>query len=115
MGEKFEVVVQQKVGVIEWNFEQLKAALAEKMKEYEGLVYTEDNVKVAKTDIADLRKLKKEISDRRIEIKNRCLEPYEVIEKQAAELTDLIDSLLTRLMHSLMSTRRTGVRRSEIR
>lgn len=91
MEERFEVIVQQEVGVINWNFEQLKTAVAEKMKEYEGLVYTEDTTKIAKADLATLRKLKKGISDKRIEIKNKCLEPYGIIEKQAAELTELID------------------------
>lgn len=91
MDEQFEVIVQQQVGMVEWNFEQLKNALSEKMKEYDGLVYTEDDVKTAKNDLASLRKLKKEISDKRIEIKNRCLEPYEIIEAQAGELTELID------------------------
>ena len=91
MAEKLEVIVQQQVGVIEWNFEELKAAVAQKMQDYEGLVYTDENIKEAKADIATLRKLKKDISDKRIEIKNRCLEPYNIIEQQAAELTELID------------------------
>lgn len=97
MDEKFEVVVQQQVGVIQWNFEQLKEALSEKMKEYEGLVYTEDNVKVAKADIATLRKLKKAISDKRIEIKEKCLEPYTLIEAQAKELNELIDKPINQI------------------
>ena len=97
MDEQFEVIVQQRVGVIEWNFEQLKVALAEKMQEYTGLVYTEDTVKVAKSDVAALRKLKKAISDKRIEIKNKCLEPYEVIEQQAAELTQLLEEPIAQI------------------
>ena len=95
MDEQFEVIVQQTTGVIEWNFEQLKKALSLKMAEYDGLVYTEDDVKIAKSDLATLRKLKKEISDKRIEIKNKCLEPYGIIEAQAGELTELIDKPIT--------------------
>ena len=108
-----QVIVQQEVGVINWNFEQLKNALAVKMQEYEGLVYTAESVKVAKTDIAELRKLKKAISDKRIEIKNKCLEPYEVIEKQAAELTELIDKPITQIDEQLAEyekNRREAVR-----
>ena len=96
-----EVIVEQKPGVITWNFDQLKTALAEKMKEYEGLVYTEDTVPVAKQDIATLRKLKKSVSDKRIEIKKKCLEPYEVIEKQAAELTELLDKPIEEIAKQL--------------
>lgn len=97
MGEELQVVVQQEVGVISWNFEQLKTALAEKMQEYDGLVYTEDTVKTAKTDIAALRKIKKVISDKRIEVKKMCLEPYEIFEKQAGELTELVDKPINQI------------------
>lgn len=97
MAEELQVIVQQEVGVINWNFEQLKNALAVKMNEYEGIVYTEDTVKVAKADIASLRKLKKAISDKRVEIKNKCLEPYTIIEAQAAELTELIDKPIAQI------------------
>lgn len=91
MDEKLEVIVQQEVGVINWNFEQLKTAVAEKMKEYDGKEYTEETVPVAKADVAMLRKLKKSVAEKRIEIKKKCMEPYEVIESQAAELTALLD------------------------
>lgn len=91
MADELQVVVQQEVGVINWNFEQLKNALEKKMNEYQGMVYTENTVPAAKSDIATLRKLKKSVSDKRIEIKNKCLEPYEIIESQAKELIELID------------------------
>ena len=99
--QALEVIVEQKPGVINWNFEQLKTALAEKMKEYEGLVYTEETVPVAKKDIATLRQLKKSVSDKRIEIKKKCLEPYAVIEKQAEELTKLLDTPINQIAKQL--------------
>ena len=92
MEEKFEIQVTQTPGMIEWNYEALKNALAEKMKEYEKVVYTEDKVKDARADMATLRKLKKELDDKRKQIKNECLAPYEKIEAQAKELTALIDA-----------------------
>ena len=113
MAEELQVLVEQEVGVISWNFDQLKAALAEKMKEYDGLVYTEDNVKAAKTDIAALRKIKKAISDKRIEIKKKCLEPYEVFEAQAGELTELIDKPINKIdvqLNEYEKIRREAVR-----
>ena len=113
MAEELQVLVEQEVGVISWNFDQLKAALAVKMQEYDGLVYTEDNVKVAKTDIATLRKIKKAISDKRIEIKKKCLEPYEVFEAQAGELTELIDKPINQIDAQLTeyeNNRREAVR-----
>lgn len=91
MSRELQVVVQQTPGTISWNFEELKAGLAEKMKAYENLVYTEENLSVAKQDVAMLRKLRKSVEDRRKEIKNKCLEPYGIIEDQAKQLTGLID------------------------
>jgi len=91
MAEELQVIVQQEPGTVRWNFEDLKAALAEQMEVYSGLVYTEETVKDAKADVAMLRKLRSSVEDRRKEIKAKCLEPYALIETQAKELTGLID------------------------
>lgn len=88
---ELQVTVQQTPGEISWNFEDLKAALKQEMDNYSGLVYTDDTIPVAKKDVAALRKLRTLVEDRRKEIKNKCLEPYEIIEAQANELTSLID------------------------
>ena len=87
---ELQVTVQQTPGVIQWNFEELKRQLATQMDEYKAIVYTDENIADAKKDVAALRKLDKAVDARRIEIKNRCLEPYQVIEDQAKELKDLI-------------------------
>lgn len=92
MSKELQVEVEQTVGSIHWNFEELKAALAEKMDDYKGLVYTEDTVREAQKDVANLRKLRKSVDDRRKEIKKKCMEPYNIIEKQAKELIALIDA-----------------------
>ena len=51
---------------ITWNYDELKAELAEKVQKYETMVYTEDQVKDAKADRANLNKLKKALNDERI-------------------------------------------------
>jgi uncharacterized protein YdiU (UPF0061 family) len=89
--EELHVVVQQQPGVITWNFDQLKAALAEGLEKYSMMVYTDATIKDAKADVAMLRKLRTSVEGRRKEIKDKCLEPYAVIEAQAKELTGLID------------------------
>ena len=88
---ELQVVVNQEVGKINWNFEELKTALAMEMERYKGLSYDDSSVSEAKKDVAYLRKLKSSVEDRRKEIKSKCLEPYEALEKQAKELTRLID------------------------
>lgn len=88
---ELQVLVRQTPGVITWNFEDLKAAISEEMKIYETVVYDDGAIKMAKSDVAMLRKLRKQVEDRRKEIKNACLQPYEIIEAQAKELVGLID------------------------
>lgn len=76
---------------IGFNFEELKAELTERLHHYKSLVVTEDAIKEAKVDLANLRKLKDAIETRRKEVKQQCLAPYNAFEKQVKELTALID------------------------
>ena len=76
---------------IDWNLEEIKAAVSELMQEYTGLVYTDDSMKQAKEDRAKLNKFKKAIEDRRKEIKKKCMEPYEAFEKEVKEVVALIE------------------------
>lgn len=79
---------------IQWNKEELKAWVAEKVKDYRGLVFTEATIPDAKKDRADLNKLKKAFEDERKRIKKLCLEPYEDFERQEKELIAMIDEPL---------------------
>lgn len=45
--------------VIEFNYKELKSELEEKVSHYETLVYTDEQIKEAKSDRANLNKLKK--------------------------------------------------------
>lgn len=88
---ELQVVVQQEPGVIKWNFEELRKELEAQLKVYETMVYDDDSISAAKSDVASLRKLRKAVEDKRKEIKNKCLEPYTVLEGQAKELCGIID------------------------
>lgn len=94
---ELQVNVTQKPGVVQWNFEELVNALQEEMTKYEAMVYTDDTIATAKADVAALRKLRKSVEDRRKEIKDKCLEPYNVIEEQAKQLTGLIDKPIKKI------------------
>ena len=61
---------------IEWNKEEFMQLVSSMIGQYKGLVYTEEQMKLAKKDRASLNALKKAISDRRIEIKNAIMAPY---------------------------------------
>lgn len=73
--------------VIKWNKEELEAAVRQKIANYENVVYTEDNMKQAKSDRAELNGLIKDIEDRRKIVKKIINEPYILFE---AELKDIL-------------------------
>ena len=76
---------------IVFNFEELKAELSEKIKPYETLAVTEDDLKSAKSDKAKLNKLKKALNDKKVEVKKEYISPLENFEKQVKELVEIID------------------------
>ena len=76
--------------VIKWNKEELEEAVRQKIVNYENVVYTEDNMKQAKADRAELNGLIKDIEDRRKIVKKIINEPYNVFEAELKEILALI-------------------------
>lgn len=76
---------------IKFNNEEIKQELAVRLEKYNGLVYTNDSIKDAKTDRANLNKFKEAIETKRKEMKKQCLAPYEKFEAQIKEITAMID------------------------
>ena len=76
---------------IQWNNEELKTEISEKMQDYKNLVFTEETIKEAKRDRANLNKLKNAFEDERKRIKRQCMAPYERFETQVKELIALIE------------------------
>lgn len=74
-----------------WNHTEIKNEVAEKVKYYANLVYTDDQIKEAKSDRATLNKFVKALEDKRKEIKKQCLEPYEKFEKQMKEIIAIVN------------------------
>ena len=91
MKSELQVKVNQKLGVIDFNYEEMKKELSEKMEQYSDIVVTADTRTVAKKDVASLRKLRKELNDRRIKIKKEYDKPYDEFKGKVDELTGLID------------------------
>ncbi|MDE6101892.1 MAG: DUF1351 domain-containing protein, partial [Ruminococcus sp.] len=73
------------------NLEELRQTLIPTLEFYKNLVVTEESIKSAKSDRADLNRLKKMIDDERKKIKNRYLSPYQAIENECKQLITLID------------------------
>ena len=82
---------------IEFNYEDLKSGIAEAVKKYENLVITEDGIKQAKSDRANLNKFKSAMDDKRKDIKKQCLKAYEPFEEKIKELILMVDKPCTEI------------------
>ena len=87
---ELKVKVQQTPGTVTWNYEDLKKAITNALEVYKTTEYDDSNIGQAKKDRAMLNNLSKSVNARKIEIKKKCLEPYELIETQAKELMAII-------------------------
>lgn len=99
---------------IGFNFEELKTELAERLQYYNSLVVTEDAIKDAKTDRANLNKLRSAIDTRRKEIKKQYLKPLDEFEGKVKELLALIDQPIGAIDGQLATfedTRKEGKRK----
>ena len=89
--EEIRVNVEQKNGVIGFNFEEIKEKLNSELEIYKNMIFTEDSKAEAKKTIASLRKLKKSVNDKKREVKKSFMIPYTNFEAQVEELDNLID------------------------
>ena len=76
---------------ISFNFEELKTGLTVKAEQYTKLVYTDDNIKTAKEDKADLNRLKKALNDERIRMQKEYMKPFDSFKAQIDEIIAIID------------------------
>lgn len=73
------------------NIQNLRQELAARLDYYKGVIVTEDTIKDAKADRANLNKLKTAIDDQRKEVKRQTMALYEPLEKECKELLAMID------------------------
>lgn len=74
-----------------FNYEDLKAELTEKVNVYTSLVYTDETIKDAKEDRANLNKLKKALNDERIRREKEYLVPFNEFKAKVNEIIAIID------------------------
>ena len=84
--------IQAALPVIGFNYEELKKELEERLQHYRGLVVTEDAIKEAKADRANLNKLRTAIDTRRKDVKKAYMVPYANFETQCKDLLALVDA-----------------------
>ena len=76
---------------IQFNYEELKQELTEKVGMYETMVYTDDQIKEAKADKANLNKLKKALNDERIRREREYMQPFNDFKQKINEIISIID------------------------
>ena len=76
---------------ITFNYEELKQELTKKVSMYETMVYTDDQIKEAKADKAQLNKLKKALNDERIRREKEYMQPFNEFKTQINEIIGIID------------------------
>lgn len=74
-----------------FNYEELKATLTERCHHYETVVYTDDDIKQAKSDRADLNKLKRALNEERIRLEKEYMTPFKAFKAQIDEIVAIID------------------------
>ena len=78
-----------------FNYEDLKAELEQKCEEYENLVYTEDQIKMAKDDRAKLNKLKDALNSERIQRQKEWNASFAEFKTKVDELIAIINRPVT--------------------
>lgn len=109
--------IKQNPGSIEMNFDALEEQLDKKLADYRGAVFTEDTKAIAKSEVASLRKLKKDIEDGRKTVKKKWMEPYDQFEKRMKTLSAKVDEPINAINEQVQAfeEKRKQEKREEIR
>ena len=91
MENQLVVKIDQKLGSLNWNFNELNAIVEEQLRKYTGLVITKEEIKDAKEMVATLNNTKKLIERRRIDAGKEFCQPYEDFKAQVKVIVDKID------------------------
>jgi hypothetical protein len=85
------ITAEVKQGEIINNFSAIKAQVEAKIAPFVGLVFRDDDIRDAKGTLADLRKMRTVIEDKRKAVKKQWNEPYDAFEKEVKQITEIID------------------------
>jgi len=78
---------------IEWNKEEVLNAVKEIAASYDGLVFEEDNLPIAKKDLASIRKDKKALNEHKKNVKKLWNKNYLVFEDDIKEAMSLLENV----------------------
>lgn len=81
----------QELKPINFNYEEIKQELGIQLQKYKNIVFEENDIQEAKKTRADLNRLKKQVNDKKIEVKNEFIKPYTDFETKIKEIISMID------------------------
>lgn len=116
--DELQLISRQHPGeVVIDNFQEIKDTLSQVLMRYQNVVYTENMLADAKADKKELTRLRKEIDDRRKEVKKAYLAPYNDFEAQVKELLAMVDAPLDEIKEFVleMDQREKDIKQKEIR
>lgn len=85
----FQHNIEELPAMLAFNYDELKAGLQNYLSRFEGLVVTEDMIKSAEADRAEINKTRDAIKRARIDIKKRA---FDAFEQKAKELETMCDN-----------------------
>jgi len=89
--QEFSVKPYSVPDAIDFNYEELKQELVKRTEMYKTMVYTEDQIKEAKADRANLNKAKKALNDERIRVQKIYMKPFDDFKMKVDDLIKTID------------------------
>lgn len=84
-------VIKQEQPVIEINFEEIKSNLSESVKEYSGLIVTDDTLPICKAKQKELAGIRVKIDNYRKEVKKAMSKPIDEFEAKCKQLIGLVE------------------------
>lgn len=88
-----ELITNIQSAVVTANFDEVKNALSEQLREYENLVVTEGTLSGAKTAQKELAGLRNDIEAKRKEVKKAYTKPLDEFERKCKELVALVEQV----------------------
>ena len=88
---ELKVTPYEQPAIIDFNFDELKQELTERVQVYKTAIYDDNQIKQAKADRADLNRLKKALNDERIRREKEYLKPFNEFKSKINEIIKIID------------------------
>lgn len=86
------VIVSKQIATIEWNKEKALKEAKEIMAKYEGIIFVEEDLAVAKKEVATLRKVSKAINKQGLDIDKELTAPVKLFRSEVKEVKAIVDS-----------------------